>query len=225
MKFRSILSVGIASVLLHATCSAQTSVKGGAGDNGGVYDARAQDAVKSSFRSEASVSVDRVLVIDETNRLCSAADVAGKPLDKKTADSIQATNLKTIKWPSDGRFIGDWKEGEKLAQSGRGLTWTDDAKTPNGGNCYNCHQIDKKEISFGTIGPSLYNYGKLRGVKDPNSASAKPIVEYTWGKIWNSKAYNACSNMPRAGHMGILTEGQIRDIVALLLDPKSPVNQ
>jgi hypothetical protein len=34
----------------------------------------------------------------------------------------------------------------------------------NGGNCYNCHQISKEEISFGTIGPSLYNYGKLRGV-------------------------------------------------------------
>ena len=31
--------------------------------------------------------------------------------------------------------------------------------------------------------------------------------------------------MPRVGHMGILTEAQIRDVMALLLDPKSPVNQ
>ena len=31
--------------------------------------------------------------------------------------------------------------------------------------------------------------------------------------------------MPRAGHMGILTEAQVADLVALLLDPKSPVNQ
>jgi sulfur-oxidizing protein SoxX len=99
------------------------------------------------------------------------------------------------------------------------------ATTPNGGNCYNCHQITKQEISFGTIGPSLYNYGKLRGVTDPASPAAKPIVEYTWGKVWNSKAYNACSNMPRAGHMGILTQAQVADILALLLDPKSPVNQ
>ena len=114
---------------------------------------------------------------------------------------------------------------EKVAQSGRGLTWTDAANTVNGGNCYNCHQISKEEISFGTIGPSLYNYGKIRGVTDPNSPESKPIVEYTWGKIWNSKAYNACSNMPRAGHMGILNETQVRDIVGLLLDPKSPVNQ
>jgi sulfur-oxidizing protein SoxX len=180
--------------------------------------------VKSSFRDEGIVKAS-VLDTDETNRLCSAADVAGKPLDEKTAKAIEATNLKTVKWPSNGKFLGDWKEGEKIAQSGRGLTWTDKADTPNGGNCYNCHQITKEEISFGTIGPSLYNFGKIRGVVDPNSAAAKPMVEYTWGKIWNSKAYNACSNMPRAGHMGILNEAQVAHIVALLLDPKSPVNQ
>ena len=182
------------------------------------------DIVKASFRDEGIVKVS-VLDTDETNKACSAADVAGKPLDEAAAKVIEATNLRTIKWPAGDKFLGDWKEGEKIAQSGRGLTWTDDAKTPNGGNCYNCHQIDKKEISFGTIGPSLYNYGKQRGVSDPASPASRAIVEYTWGKIWNAKAYNACSNMPRAGHMGIITEAQVRDIVALLLDPKSPVNQ
>ena len=180
--------------------------------------------VKASFRDQGIVKAS-VLDTDETNQACSAADVAGKPLDEAKAKAIEAANLKTVKWPESGKFLGDWKEGEKLAQSGRGLTWTDDATTPNGGNCYNCHQITKQEISFGTIGPSLYNYGKLRGETDPASAAAKPIVEYTWGKVWNSKAYNACSNMPRAGHMGILTQAQVADILALLLDPKSPVNQ
>jgi len=182
------------------------------------------DIVKGSFRDEGIVKTG-VLDTDETNRLCSAADVAGKHLDEDTARRLEEQNLKSIKWPSDGKFLGDWKEGEKIAQNGRGLTWTDDAKTVNGGNCYNCHQIDKKEISFGTIGPSLYNYGKIRGVSDPTSPDAKLMVEYTWGRIWNSKAYNACSNMPRAGHMGILNEKQVRDLVALLLDPKSPVNE
>ena len=180
--------------------------------------------VKASFSDQGIVKAS-VLDTDETNKVCSAADVAGKPLDEATAKAIEASNLKSIKWPSDGKFLGDWKEGEKIAQSGRGLTWTDDTKTPNGGNCYNCNQMDKKEISFGTIGTSLYNYGKLRGVSDPASPNSKAMVEYTWGKVWNSKAYNACSNMPRAGHMGILNETQIRHIVALLLDPKSPVNQ
>ena len=182
------------------------------------------DIVKASFRDQGMVKA-AVLDADETNRLCSAADVAGKPLDEKTARALETANYKLIKWPSDGKFLGDWKEGEKIAQSGRGMTWTDTAGAANGGNCYNCHQMSKEEISFGTIGPSLYNYGKVRGVTDPASPDAKLMLEYTWGKIWNSKAYNACSNMPRAGHSGILTEGQVRDIVGLLLDPKSPVNQ
>ena len=182
------------------------------------------DVVKASFRDQGIVKTS-VLNSDQTNKACSAADVAGKPLDEATAKAIEAANMKTIKWPANGKYLGSWQEGEKLAQSGRGLTWTDDANTPNGGNCYNCHQIDKKEISFGTIGPSLYNFGKLRGVTDPNSQASKAMVEYTWGKIWNAKAYNACSNMPRAGHMGIMTEAQVADLVALLLDPKSPVNQ
>ena len=182
------------------------------------------DIIRASFRDEATVKVDR-LTQDDSNRECSAAEVAGKPIDEKIGKAIEAANLKAVKWPSDGKFIGDWREGEKIAQSGRGLTWTDAPGQANGGNCYNCHQIDKKEISFGTIGPSLYNYGKIRGVVDPASPDSKAIVEYTWGKIWNSKAYNACSNMPRAGHAGILNEAQVRHVVGLLLDPKSPVNQ
>ena len=99
------------------------------------------------------------------------------------------------------------------------------AASANGGSCYNCHQLAKAEISFGNIGPSLYNYGKLRGVTNPNSAESKPIVEYTWGKIQNARAYNACSNMPRFAHKGILTEVQIKHVMALLLDPASPVNK
>jgi L-cysteine S-thiosulfotransferase len=192
---------------------------------GSDYDALAERMVRSAFRSEGIARVERVTQTDETQKLCSAADVAGKPLDPAVARRIEEANLKTVKWPSDGKFLGDWKQGEQIAQSGRGLTWTDDTKTPNGGNCYNCHQITQAEISFGTIGPSLHHYGKLRGVKNPDSPEARPIVEYTWGKIWNAKAYNACSNMPRSGHMGNLTEQQIRHVMALLLDPASPVNR
>ncbi len=188
-------------------------------------DKLAADMVKTAFRTQGIANVERVTAIDETLQACNAADVAGKPLDPAVAKRLEESNLKTIKWPSDGKFLGDWKQGEQIAQSGRGQTWTDPATQANGGNCYNCHQISKEEISFGTIGPSLHNYGKLRGVSDPNSPAAKPIVEYTWGKIWNAKAYNACSNMPRSGHMGNLNEQQIRHIMALLLDPASPVNK
>jgi len=138
---------------------------------------------------------------------------------------IEARNMKTIKAPVDGKYLGDFKEGEKVAQSGAGKTWTDKADSVNGGNCYNCHQISKEELSYGTLGPSLYNYGKIRGVTNPNSTEAKPIVEYTWGKLQNARAYNACSNMPRFAHKGILTEAQIKNVMALLLDPASPVNK
>ena len=182
------------------------------------------EAVKSSFRDQGIAKVDR-LVQDEANRVCSEADARNTPPPDKVVQAIERASLATVRWPSDGKFMGDWREGEKIAQNGRGMTWTDSATAPNGGNCYNCHQIAKEEVSFGTIGPSLYNYGKLRGVTDPASPGSKAIVDYTWGKIYNAKAYNACSNMPRAGHMGILNEEQVRHLVALLLDPKSPVNQ
>lgn len=192
--------------------------------SGAELDKLTADIAKASFTAKGQAKMDR-LAQDDATRECSAADVAGKPIDELVATAIQAANLKTIKWPSDGKFLGDWKAGEKIAQNGRGMTWSDEEGSVNGGNCYNCHQIDKKEISFGTLGPSLYQYGKIRGVTNPASPASTPIVEYTWGKIWNAKAYNACSNMPRAGHKGILTEQQIRDVMALLLDPKSVVNQ
>ncbi len=191
----------------------------------GELDQLTDQMIKSSFQTKGIAKVERITEVDDTLKACNAADVAGKPLDKKVADALEAAEMKKIKWPSDGKFLGDWKQGESIAQSGRGQTWTDNAQTVNGGNCYNCHQMDKKEISFGTIGPSLLNYGKIRGVTDPNSAASKAIVEYTWGKIYNAKAYNACSNMPRAGHMGVLNEQQIKHVMALLLDPASPVNQ
>lgn len=215
-KHNTLLLSTLAAGLVVAGCS---TVPGGA-----ALDALTAQIAKASFRDEGMVKA-AILDTDETNRACSEADVAGKLLDPARAKAIEALNLKTVQWPANGKYLGDWKKGEAIAQSGRGLTWTDDANAPNGGNCYNCHQLDKKEISFGTIGPSLYNYGKSHGVTDPTSAAAKPVLEYTWGKVWNSKAYNACSNMPRAGHMGILTASQVADVLALLLDPQSPVNQ
>ncbi len=185
-------------------------------------DAQASKAIKTSFRDQGIAKTDR-LNQDLGQQACSS----DKPPDDAVSDRIMAEALNTVKWPANGQYIGDWRVGEKLAQDGRGMTWTDSSTDPqsNGGNCYNCHQIDKKEISYGTIGPSLWNYGKTRGVSDPTAPTATPIVKYTWVKLWNSKAYSACSNMPRFGHKNLLNEQQLRDIMALLLDPKSPVNQ
>jgi L-cysteine S-thiosulfotransferase len=183
-------------------------------------DAMAAAAVRASFSERGIAKLDRVAQ-DDAQTACSSPT----PPDKATSERIEKQARATLVKPADGQYLGNWQAGERLAQNGRGLTWTDSDPKANGGNCYNCHQIDKKEISFGTIGPSLWNYGKLRGVSDPAHPDSKAMLEYTWGKLWNSQAYTACSNMPRFGHKGILSEAQIKDLMALLLDPKSPVNQ
>ena len=177
---------------------------------------------KTSFSARGIAKMDR-LDQDLGQKACSS----DKPPSDTTAKRIESESLASIKWPTGGQYIGDWRAGEKLAQNGRGMSWAESsAETKsNGGSCYNCHQIGKHELSYGSIGPSLYNYGKVRGVKDVADPASAAIVQYTWGKIWNSKAYAACSDMPRFGHAKILDEGQIRDLMALLLDPKSPVNQ
>jgi sulfur-oxidizing protein SoxX len=170
-----------------------------------------------SFRAEGIAGLDRIQQ-DETQKFCSDPKFANSKQGEKMREKIQKINMDSIKQPSDGKYIGDWKNGEKIAQSGRGATWTDKADTVIGGGCYNCHQIDPKEISYGNIGPSLTGYGKLRGY-------SQEVVTYTWNRINNSKAYNACSNMPRFAHFKLLNEQQIQDVMALLLDPASPVNQ
>lgn len=180
--------------------------------------------LKSSFSDRGVAKLDR-LDQSDLQRECSQAAVSGKPLDEKTRDRIQKEVLASIKYPADGKYIGDWREGERIAQNGRGMQWSDAAGAANGANCYACHQVSPQEISYGNQGPSLLKYGVLRGVKDPAAPESEAIVKYTWGRIWNTHAFNACSGMPRFGDAGILTPTQIQHVMALLLDPNSPVNK
>jgi sulfur-oxidizing protein SoxX len=176
--------------------------------------AQAEIVMKASFKDRGQAKVDR-LNQDETQAICSK--YTGK-VPKDVGKKIEALNMKLVKYPADGKLVGDWKEGEKIAQSGVGKQFSDNPANPAGGNCYACHQLTKEEISFGNIGPSLYNFGKLRGF---NEATQK----YAYGKVYNAQAYSACTNMPRFGHMGILTEQQLKHVVGLLVDPNSPVNK
>ena len=185
-------------------------------------DAQTQALMKAAFRDQGIAKVDRIAQ-DLGQTACSSEN----PPSEAVAEQVMAQARASVKWPAGGQYFGDWREGEKIAQNGRGMTWTDStaATSANGGSCYNCHQMSKQEISFGTIGPSLYNYGKNRGVSDVAAPTAQPIVEYTWMKIYNGKSYSACSNMPRFGHAKLLDDKQIAHVMSLLLDPKSPVNQ
>ncbi len=177
--------------------------------------AKAAAMLKTSFKARGQAGLDR-LDQDETQKLCSQYATAVPPKD--VVGTIEKANFSSIKWPADGKYLGDWKNGEKIAQEGRGKQFSDDPKGPVGGNCYACHQLAPQEVSYGTIGPSLYQFGKLRGYNDE-------VRKYAYGKIWNAEAYNACSLMPRFGHSQILSEQQVKDLVALLMDPNSPVNK
>jgi sulfur-oxidizing protein SoxX len=172
------------------------------------------EMIKVSFRTRGQATIDR-LRQDDAQALCSMH--AGE-LPKGVSDGIEKAQQATIRFPSSGKLMGDWREGQRIAQSGAGKQFTDDPARPAGGSCYNCHQLAPQELSFGTIGPSLYQFGKLRG-------SSEAIQKYAYGKIYNSEAFSACSNMPRFGHNGVLTQEQITHLVALLLDPESPVNK
>ena len=172
-----------------------------------------QKLMQRDFHARGQAGMDRVMQ-DGVQRVCTeSGDKPGAEL----ARALEADQMKTIVYP-DGGLVGDWKRGESIAQNGRGLQWTDKPGDAAGGSCYNCHQLSPQEASFGTLGPSLRQFGKLRG-------NGPEIQRYVYGKIYNAKAYNLCSQMPRLGLSGTLSAEQIKDLVALLLDPDSPVNQ
>lgn len=177
--------------------------------------ARVEQAVKDGWRL-APAEWQARLVPDETMKECSAARNDPSPA---VAEAIQKRAKEAIRYPADGKLMGDWKKGEKLAQSGYGLRFTDyPPRNPNGGNCYACHQLTKEEVSYGTIGPSLLGYGRLR---EFTPEATKALYE----RIYNPHAAFACSLMPRFGTNEVLTIEQIKDAVALLMDPESPVNK
>jgi len=146
-----------------------------------------------------------------------ACNLYGDNPPAEIARRLEEAQFKAIPFPAGG-LIGKWQNGEKIAQSGRGSMWSDKPGVQQGGSCYNCHQLSPRVEAHGTIGPSLAGYGKMRG-------GSPEMQRYTYGRIYNSKAYNLCSQMPRLGHAGTLNEQQIKDLVGLLLDPASPVNQ
>lgn len=203
-------SMGMAAIVLITGCATVATI--GSDTN---YAKKAQDMMKADFKSKGPATVERITNQDEVQQLCSKYP---NEVPKEAAAKLEQSQLKAIKYPVDGKYLGDWKKGELIAQNGRGMQSSDAVGSVNGGNCYACHQMTKEEISYGNIGPSLHNYGKMRGQSDD-------MLKYTWGKVFNAQAYRACSSMPRFGHNGILTESQIKDVMALLLDSNSPVNK
>ena len=177
--------------------------------------AKSDAAVKAAFAKAPAEWADRITG-DATMQACSAANNAPA---NAVAKQIQDREKAAIKYPEDGKWLGDWKKGESIAQSGYGMRFTDyPAANPNGGNCYACHQMTKAEVSYGTIGPSLLEYGKIRKFSDADNKAA-------YEKIYNSHAAFPCSLMPRFGSNGVLSIEQVKDLTALIMSPDSPVNK
>jgi len=212
MKSHYIASI-TAALALSAAC---TGAALAADQVTGVDHAAVVKELKQSFAPKGIAKLDR---IDQSTmqRECSQASMTGKSLTKAQVAEITRQALASVKQPADGKYLGDWKAGEKIAQSGKGWQYSDDPAKLAGGNCYACHNMSKGEISYGNIGPSLLHYAKTRG-------TSEKVMRYTWSKIYNSHITSACSVMPRFGAAGLLTEAQLKDVMALLFDPHSPVN-
>ena len=105
--------------------------------------AKATQMLKTSFKARGQAGLDR-LDQDEMQKLCTEYATAVPPKD-------------VVQQDRDGEFRGDpsgrrtasslatGKNGEKIAQEGRGKQYSDDPKGPVGGNCYACHQLAPQE--------------------------------------------------------------------------------
>jgi sulfur-oxidizing protein SoxX len=155
---------------------------------------------------------------DVDQRVCSKA--AEVKLSSDEAAQIVESARASMKYPADGRVMGDWKVGERLANNAAGMRVREgrvEKVNEVGALCINCHVLDPREVNAGNLGPSLSGYGTRHG----NSEAA---AKYAYEKIYNPWLYYPCSNMPRLGHNGYLTPEQIAHVVAYLVDPLSPVN-
>jgi L-cysteine S-thiosulfotransferase len=201
-----ILAAGMVTALPH-TASAQTATKP-------ADPALVEAYLKATF-GKAPPEWQARIEPDETLKLCNQYRNSVPSVE---ADNIVARERAKVVYPADGKLLGDWKEGAKIANNGRGGQFSDEPGTVAGGNCYACHQMEKKELSYGTLGPSLTAYGRDRSY-------AADAIKNAFTKIYDSQAVLACSNMPRFGANKVLTEKQITDLVAFLFDPESPVNK
>lgn len=134
------------------------------------YGQQALQLMRDSFMTNGQAGVDR-LVQDDVQRICSEA--AEKAAAREVTEKLEKEQLAMVRYPADGKYLGDFNAGEAIAQRGSGLQWSDAPGSAAGGNCYACHQLSKQELSYGNLGPPLYQYGKIRG-------NSEVILKYTW---------------------------------------------
>ena len=161
------------------------------------------------------------LTQDELQKTCSK--LKGGPVDEATAEKVTQMAMKSMVYPDGGIKLGDWKKGQALAENAYGFRVghkdDDHSKRETGGMCMNCHQLEQTKVDrSGTLGVRLIGYGKSVG-------SGEDAMKHVYHAIYNPHALFPCTNMPRFGANGVLTQQKIADLMAYLLDPESPVNK
>ena len=203
---KTIISMAMLAIVSIAPAHAQDAAK---------VDPAIVDKYLQATFGKASPEWQARMKQDETLEICSKSHNNPSSAEFK---SIVARESARVELPKDGKFLGDWKAGYLVANSGAGGQFSDQPGTVSGGNCYACHQLDPAEVSYGTLGPSLKAYGKDRKY-------AAEDIKNAYIKIYDSQAVAACSIMPRFGVNKVLNDKQIKDVMAYLFDPESPVNK
>lgn len=182
-------------------------------------DTAVEKVMRDSFTGASPEHWKSRLEQDEVQAYCSRFRNSPPP---EVVERILELSNRNFRYPADGKLLGDWTKGEKLASSGKGghigTIRPDPPGRKRGANCYACHALARSELSAGNLGPSLTDYGKQHG-------TSAATIRLVYQKIYNAQAFYPCSPMPRFGHNEWLTPEEVADAVAFLLDPQSPVNQ
>lgn len=216
MKKLITFTLAAAGAALLSGCAGMNTTASGGSDNPFATESF-QSVLKNDFVSKGQATVSRLKQTPHQYE-CSKYAYLGQPMPADLQKKLEQMAADKVVYPKDGQYLGDWKAGLKIAEDGKGMQWSDKPGSPNGGNCLACHKMIANDPSQGNIGPELYHYAKLRG-------NSEAILKYTWARIYDSQAFNACSYMPPFGAHQILTEQEMKDVMALLMDPNSPVNK
>ena len=110
-------------ILIAAIAATAIAYAGSAIAEGG-SDAKLQKVISSSWKEPNKNNPEGAnpdwasrLTQDPLQQACTQA--RNTP-DKDLAAQIQAAAKASIKYPDDGKLLGDWKNGEKIAQNGKG---------------------------------------------------------------------------------------------------------
>lgn len=107
---------------------------------------------------------------------------------------IPAPAIETVQFK--GPLNGNAARGQGIATN---IRW---------GNCIACHSLPGGQKG-GTIGPDLSTYGAINHPLD-----------YIYQRIWDVRVYAPDAHMPIYGTFGVLTDQDIRDVMAYLLTGK-----